>query len=254
MIKNFLLIVNAQTLFVMISACLSTFLCIKFEIKSDFPLTLVGTAIIFPIVFTISGAFKRRENALAYYASLKAHGKGLYFASRDWVPNSNEEIKEEVRENLYKLFSSLRKLFTSPLTEIHNNEMEVYSCFSELSETVKKFRSLDLPSGEASRCNQFLNKALNAFENIKHIYQYRTPKTLRTYSAFFLHVLPVLYGPYFANLASESHPYVAFFMPVLFSLIFVSLENIQEHLENPFDLIGADDVIINAEKFRDRLD
>ena len=34
----------------------------------------------------------------------------------------------------------------------------------------------------------------------------------------------------------------------------VSLDNIQEHLENPFDQIGEDDIVINAEKFVKRLD
>jgi len=38
------------------------------------------------------------------------------------------------------------------------------------------------------------------------------------------------------------------------SLILVSLDNIQDHLENPFDQIGEDDVAINAEKFVQRLE
>ena len=42
-------------------------------------------------------------------------------------------------------------------------------------------------------------------------------------------------------------------MPVLFALVLVSLDKIQEHLENPFDQVGQDDVMINAEKFIDRL-
>jgi len=37
-------------------------------------------------------------------------------------------------------------------------------------------------------------------------------------------------------------------------VILVSLDNIQEHLENPFDLVGEDDVAINAEKFVSRLE
>jgi hypothetical protein len=43
-------------------------------------------------------------------------------------------------------------------------------------------------------------------------------------------------------------------MPILFSIILVSLDNIQEHLENPFDQVGEDDVRINPEKFIRRLD
>jgi hypothetical protein len=42
-------------------------------------------------------------------------------------------------------------------------------------------------------------------------------------------------------------------MPVLFTTILVSLDNIQTLLENPFDPIGEDDIMINAEKFVARL-
>ena len=42
-------------------------------------------------------------------------------------------------------------------------------------------------------------------------------------------------------------------MPILFTTILVSLDNIQEHLENPFDQIGKDDITINAEKFVEQL-
>jgi len=45
---------------------------------------------------------------------------------------------------------------------------------------------------------------------------------------------------------------LAYVMPVLFTTILVSLDNIQEHLENPFDQIGEDDIVINAEKFVER--
>jgi hypothetical protein len=38
------------------------------------------------------------------------------------------------------------------------------------------------------------------------------------------------------------------------TILLVSLENIQEHLENPFDQIGADVIVINAEKFVKRFE
>jgi hypothetical protein len=47
---------------------------------------------------------------------------------------------------------------------------------------------------------------------------------------------------------------VEFVMPVLMSLILVGLDNIQDHLENPFDQIGEDDIVFNAEKFVERLE
>ena len=92
-----------------------------------------------------------------------------------------------------------------------------------------------------------------SFENAKHIYQYRTPRALRTYSDIFIVVLPVLYGPYFAAVSQDFSRGLEYMLPVLFSVVLVTLDQIQEHLENPFDQIGEDDVVINAEKFVTRL-
>jgi hypothetical protein len=88
-----------------------------------------------------------------------------------------------------------------------------------------------------------------AFENVKHIHQYRTPRTLRAYSKLFIYLLPISYGPYFAAIAQEYSQGLEYLMPVLFAVVLVCLDNIQEHLEDPFDEVGEDDVVINAEKF-----
>lgn len=134
------------------------------------------------------------------------------------------------------------------------NEEQVYREFSHLSLFIKnELRGGGLASGEVSRCNQYLSKMMTAFESIKHVYQYRTPRTLRAFSDFFIVVLPVIYGPHFAHLGEASTSNIHYIMPVLLSVILVSLDNIQNHLENPFDQIGEDDVNINAEKFVRRL-
>ena len=153
------------------------------------------------------------------------------------------------------LLVACRTLFMQPVENMNDHEEEVYRIFSKLSTFIKEdLRGRGLPSGEASRCNQFLSKMVIAFEDVKHIYQYRTPRTLSAFSDFFVTVLPVLYGPYFAAISSEFSPQLAYVMPVLFTAILVSLDNIQEHLENPFDQIGEDDIVINAEKFVKRLE
>ena len=41
--------------------------------------------------------------------------------------------------------------------------------------------------------------------------------------------------------------------PVLLTMILVSLHNIQEHLEDPFDQVGEDDITFNVEKFIESL-
>lgn len=252
--KQIFIIINIKTVVITILASLSTFVCRRYGIVADFPMTLIATAVVFPIVFSISGAYKRRENALAKYSSIKAHGRAIYFAARDWLENSDSGIQDKAKGLLGDLLVACRRLFVRPLSEMAENEEKVYTVFSKLSLFIKDdLRGKGLSSGEASRCNQFLSKMIIAFEDVKHIYQYRTPRTLRAFSDFFVSLLPILYGPYFASVAQEYSTGLVYVTPILFTTILVSLGNIQGHLENPFDQIGEDDIIINAEKFVERL-
>ncbi len=253
-IAGFKTILDWKAIVIAILAVVATYLCRRYDIIADFPLTIIATAVIFPIVFSISGAYKRREAALREYGNLKAHGRAVFFATRDWVPETDAAIQDRAKKLLGEMLVACRDLLQSPIYEMDGPEEKVYAVFSQLSEFIKSFREKGLSAGEVSRCNQFLSKMIVSFENIKHIYQYRTPRTLRAYSRFFICVLPIVYGPYFADISENVILGLPYVMPVLFSIVLVSLENIQQHLENPFDQIGADDVAINAEKFMQRLD
>jgi hypothetical protein len=242
-------IINLKSLLLSLLAVFSTWLCLEFKITADFPLTLIATAIVFPLVFSISTAYKRREKALEDYGSLKAHGRSLYFAARDWLPTADPSRSKEMETLLGGLLGACRDLFTAPVDQMDAQEQRVYDHISQLSSFVERFRREGLSATECSRCNQYISRIASAFENIKHIYKYRTPRTLRAFSDFFILSLPFLYGPYFAFQAGTYGPGLWFLMPVLFVLILTGLSNIQDHLENPFDQIGDDDVTFNAEKF-----
>jgi len=242
-------VINFKSLVISALAVLSTWLCLRFGITANFPETLIATAIVFPLVFSISTAYGRREKALEEYGSIKAHGRALYFAARDWLAESDERRLTELRGALGELLTACRDMFTHPLSEMPHYEERIHRAFSNLSLFVRKLRDAGLPATECSRCNQYVSKTIASFENIKHIYQYRTPRSLRAFSDFFILLLPILYGPYFAAQAVEFSKQLFYVMPVLFSLILVGLANIQDHLENPFDQIGEDDVAINPDKF-----
>lgn len=253
-LKTIALLINIKTIVIAALAALSTYLCLRYNISANFPLTLIATAIVFPIVFSINSAYKRREMALDDYGSLKAHGRSIYFATRDWLEDTNEDKQERCRVLLGDLLKSTSEMFSAPRSETHEREEHVYHCFAEISRFIRDdLRKAGLATGEVSRCNQYLSKMILSFEQIKHVYQYRTPRTLRAFSDIFITVLPPLYGPYFAYMSADFSVGLTYVMPILFALILVSLDNIQAHLENPFDQIGQDDVMINAEKFVDRL-
>jgi len=184
--KSYLILINFKTLIVTGLSIASTLACRSFGITAEFPLTLIAIAVVFPIVFSIGGAYKRREAALDDYAAIKANGRAIYFAFRDWPESNDAAMLARAREMLGEVLNNCRTLFMQPVESMEENEKKVYATFSELSELIQTLRKLNLASGEVSRCNQYLSKMMVAFESVKHVYQYRTPVSLRSYSDFFI--------------------------------------------------------------------
>lgn len=246
-------VLNFKSFVIAALAVVSTWLCLRLGIKANFPLTIVATAIVFPLVFSINTAYNRREKSLEEYGALKANGRALYLASRDWT-GKDATRDREIRAALMQLFSSCRDMVTNPLSERDPHEATVMQAFSRLSGVVEHLRKSGLSATECSRCNQYLARMMMAFETIKHIHKYRTPRTLRAFSDFFILILPVVYAPYFAYLSEGLSPALFFVMPILFALIFTGLANIQDDLEDPFDQIGKDDVAIDPDRYLASLD
>jgi len=249
-LRSLYLIINYKTFIVTILAVVSTWLCNRYNVIADFPLTLIGIAMVFPVVFSIDSAYKRRERALWMLSDFKAHVLAIYLASRDWL-DGNEDFEEEVKDKLIGVYGSIRAIFTDGSEK---TQINIYKKISDLSLLMKKFRELELPSGEISRVSQYISKITVDVENLASILRYRTPVTLRAYSKVFIFSFPILYGPYFASVSGHYSPNLEYMMPVLFSFILVSLDNIQSHLENPFDQVGEDDIVFDVDEFSHIID
>lgn len=247
-------VVNGYSLFVSALAVLSTWVCLHFGIKANFPLTLIATAIVFPIVFSISTAYNRREKALEEFGVIRANGRALYLASRDWLAEQDPKRDSELKAALRQLLAGCRDLYMSPLGTGGAHEEQVYSAFQQLSDYVTQMRAANLSATECSRLNQYIERMMISFESTKNIYEYRTPVALRAFSDFFILLLAIIYGPYFAYEANEFSVKLFFVMPILFALILTGLDNIQSDLENPFDGIGEDDIAIDPDRFIATLD
>jgi hypothetical protein len=253
-LNSLYLILNGKTFLLTVFAVIATYVCMHTGLRAEFPLAVVTTAVVFPIVFSINAAYQRRETALSKYADMKAHAQVIYYASRDWMPERDEALLEDVRGLIDRLLRETRDVLGAPVSELREREGGVYRAYSDLSLFVRdRLRAGGLATGELSRCNQYVSKMLIDFESIKHIYQYRTPLSLRSFSDFFIVVLPVLYAPYFAAIGSEYPFPLGYVPPLVLTLVLVSLDNIQEHLENPFDQMGEDDIVFDVDSFMRRL-
>jgi hypothetical protein len=209
---------------------------------------LVGVAIVFPVVFSIGAAFNRRETALQRLSDFKGHAIAIFYGTRDWTTNKENDLSSKASNLLGQMFGLMKTMFQSKSDEHwDSNENKMYNLFSELSKLTMELRNFGVQSGEISRISQYVSKMIIAFDNMKIIHHYRTPVTLRSYSKFFIYIFPVVYGPYFASTFKDYSTVLEPVMPILYSFILVSLDNIQDHLENPFDDVGEDDIHIDVE-------
>jgi hypothetical protein len=246
--RSFTQIINYKTLIVTTLSVVSTYLCYKYQLIAKFPDMLVGVAIVFPVVFSIGSAYNRRETALQKLSDFKGHAVAIYFATKDWHGDNSAGLHTRVRSHIHEMLLLMRNMFKSKGKEDwHNYEKQMYVHFSQMSALTMELRGTGVQSGEISRVSQYVSKMIIAFDNMKIIHAYRTPVTLRAYSKVFLYIFPIIYGPYFASTVGDYSPSLEYVMPVLYSFILVSLDNIQDHLENPFDEVGEDDIIIEAD-------
>ena len=251
MLRSLILIINYKTFVISAIAMIATYVCHQYEYKANFALTFVSIAIVFPIVFSINSAYQRRELGLKNLSAIKGHGMALFFAMKDWTitQSEGEQTSAEMCELLRETLAVIKHFFVSEKEEKKNYEIEVYYCFSRISFLIKETRSKIQSDGEMSRLNQYLSKMIVAFEEIKNIIYYRTPVTLRAYSKFFIYTFPVIYAPYFAHNFDTYSFGLSYGSALMYCFMLVGLDNIQEHLEDPFDLVGEDDIHIDEEEF-----
>jgi len=253
-LRSFWSVVDWQTYVVTALALCATFFCHKYGFTAELPSGLIGIAIIFPIVFSINAAYRRREEVLRHFASLKAHGVALCFAHSDWS-GSDEGGKQRSEGLLFQLIDQILGLFSSKYDDHDGAKASsVYAQFKAFSKSHEELRASGVSTSEISRANQYLRCMIIDFEKMRNIKLYQTPKSLRAYSQIFLNLFPILYAPYFAQICVDSSLFSGHAVAVLYSLVLVTLDNIQEDLEDPFDGVGVDDVNLDvAEEYRNIL-
>lgn len=218
---------------------LTTWLCLRQGWTAEFPTTLISVAIVFPIVFSINAAYNRRESALKSLGSIKASAIALLLAHRDWGQAGRET---GIPALLGRMFAEMRPYFDPTVGGQEEHRVAIYEVFDGVSKANEALRAQEVPANEVSRANQYLRYLIADFENMRIVREYRTPQSLRAYSTIFLNAFPILFGPTFAQLSADGPVWAGFLVAALYSLVLVSLDRVQDDLEDPFDGVGMDDI------------
>jgi len=97
----------------------------------------------------------------------------------------------------------------------------------------------------------FLQKVQEGAANCMAIHTHRTPISLKAYCKIFIYIFPLIYTPTIISkigFVEGTDQLVTYFIVLLSEFILISLYNIQDDMEFPFDRHGLDDIKLDEFK------
>ena len=214
-----------------------TYISIHFNLGYNLDLTLLSIAIIFPLVFNIRGAFRRREKALQHLSKYRSALVTISF-----YLNTSTDMSEEDKKKTQEI---LAKISDETVHHLKDNEENVEAVDAAIEEFHTKIMELEefIPRRIRDRIFRYMNDMQEGFENVFAINIHRTPMALKAYCLIFIYIFPLIYAPTIIyNIGATHSDIVVYFIVVVTEFILISLYNIQDHMEYPFDDIGVDDI------------
>ena len=228
----------------MIIALVVPFLAFRYGIEFDMELTLISIAIIFPLVFTIRGSFRRREKALEHLSEFRSTLKTLsYFLM------SNVKLTEEDKEEAETLMVNLSNSLMVHLKSNERSTSSIDACMHDLYEYVNSKEEKISPKSK-ERLFRIMKDLHETIENVHAINIHRTPISLKAYCLVFIYIFPLIYAPTIIHrVGPDKGSWITYFIVLVSQFILISLYNIQNQLEYPFDDEGLDDIKLDNFKF-----
>jgi predicted membrane chloride channel (bestrophin family) len=241
--KQYSVVLNSRTVVVVLISVIVTFLAFELNINFRVDLTLISIAVIFPLVFTIRGSFRRREKALEHLSQFRSSLKTIsYFFSS--TPKLTDELKAEIAAILLKISDTTvehLKKDDHATAYLDDTVDEVYKFLTRNQESIS--------GGFRDRIFRLLETLHEAIENLHAIHIHRTPISLKAYCKVFIYLFPFIYAPsLISTIGADSKQWVTYGVVLATEFILISLYNIQDQLEYPFDDEGLDDIKLDIFK------
>lgn len=241
--NQYLSIINARTAIALAISLVVSHLTFLYSFQYNYDLSLISIAIIFPLVFTIRSAFRRREKALEYLSRFKA---GLITVDHCFQENKKlEDVKKQEIQYTIKNITlyMVDYLGTKTCTKEKLIE-EIGKIFLFI-----KANSETIGNGAALKIFRFMKDVYDSAENIMAVNQHRTPIAIRAYCLIFIYIYPIIYTPALYNKLHDgislNESWMVYALSSMSTFILISLYNVQDQMENPFDQHGLDDIRLN---------
>ncbi|MDC1285068.1 hypothetical protein N8Z33_00100 [Flavobacteriaceae bacterium] len=230
-------IINKRTLFTLIISLVVPYFSYKLGIVYNIDLTLISIAIIFPLVFAIRGAFRRREKALEHLSRFRG---SILTLQHCFATNSKlaDDKKTEIHNTLAAISENLLNHLKNSIITIQ----EIDASINKIEQFVHDNEEA-ISGGFRLKIFGFMRSLHEGVENLEAIHIHRTPISLKAYCKIFIYIFPLIYTPTIINkIGFENPEWITYFVVIVSEFILISLYNIQDQMEYPFDNDGLDDI------------
>lgn len=242
--NKYLTIINYRTLIALSVAFIMLYLAFTYDIYYHIDLTLLSIAIIFPLVFNIRGSFRRREKALEHLSQFRGALKTIYYFFI-----SNDKLSVEDQLAIKQILLEISNHTIEHLSNRNSKTDKIDASLDKVSQFILSKDKL-ISSRSKDKIYRFMNDLHESVENLHAIHVHRTPISLKAYCEFFIYTFPIIYVPAMIyNVGIDAPKWITIVIVIFSEFILISLFNIQDQMEYPFDDIGLDDINLNIFKF-----
>ena len=244
--KAILSVFNYKLLFILLETVLVFFLYEKYKININVDYTIMSIAIVFPLVFSITSAYQRRQDAIDLY--LEFRNKIIDLTN---IFYAVENIKAKDYNQLFNLLQEVQSMLNIYLidSDSENSFDQIREKRKEVLLIIDSHKKL-FNEREKDSLIRVKNELFLSAEKIRGIKIHGTPISLKKYCLLFIYFSPFLYN---SQSTINDFDWSLFSpIPLLFSMVIsfvlMTLYNVQDYIENPFDQEGLDDLKIHSIK------
>lgn len=242
--NKYLAIMDSKMLLLGLVSIAVTYACFSFNISYDLDITMFSVAVIFPLVFTIREAFKRRDNALKFLSQFKSSLCSVHYCFEQ-CKKLNDEQRAEVSRLLDKASSEFFDALGSEEADIRPAEDTV----NQIIHFIQRNDSA-ISNGLALKIIRFVQDVNDGMENTISLKMHGTPISMRAYCLVFVFLFPFVFAPTIVYHLPDAPLLITYGLSVLHGFVLIALYNVQVQMENPFDQIGLDDIQLDEFRFR----
>ena len=232
--------INYRMVLIVIETLVVYFLYDKFNFNLQIDFTILSIAIVFPLVFSITSAYQKRQDALSEFNSFR--NKLIELSN---LFHAVDGINKKDYSSFFKTLLGLQDNLIKVLSDNKSNNMDaIRSKRKEIFYTLTQYKKL-YNEREKDSIIRVKNELFESVEKLNTLKIHSTPISLRVYCLVFIYLSPLVYNSnILASFVNNNflELIVSLFFSVIIGFILMALYNIQEYIEDPFDQQGLDDL------------